>query len=400
MQASSRAFFSRCLPQRPSRLSASLAVRCSSNGASSSNGGGEQSRDDDAVFTDLKGKGFGRPKQQQQQQQQPTAASAADALQSTLAGLSAATGRVPQGNNVILDTTKDEDKWRELDLQVNEYPGQRTFKAIGTGDQDFVAAMTACVETVVGTVHAECVQQRLSAKGNYISVTVGPVINLVEGLLTDDVTIGEALQRCGDFGLGTLNKLDGEVVVLDGLAYQQGPTGAVRLVAREEKTPFMTLTRWRPDRARTMDFPTRIEHPELLAALEAQFASRNVFYAIRLVGSFESLRLRSVRKQAVDRPLVEVAEDQAVFELGPSSGVLVGFWSPAFIGSTLTVPGYHFHYLSDDRQRGGHVLHTVLLQGSAQIMELHHAVADMPRTEAYMGADLANDAAEALGKAE
>ena len=30
-------------------------------------------------------------------------------------------------------------------------------------------------------------------------------------------------------------QLDGEVVVLDGLAYQQGPTGAVRLVAREEK---------------------------------------------------------------------------------------------------------------------------------------------------------------------
>lgn len=55
--------------------------------------------------------------------------------------------------------------------QVNEYPGQRTFKAIGTGDQDFVAAMTACVSSVVGTVHAECVQHRLSAKGNYISVT-------------------------------------------------------------------------------------------------------------------------------------------------------------------------------------------------------------------------------------
>lgn len=98
------------------------------------------------------------------------------------AGISANVGRVPQGNNVILDTTNDEDKWRELDMQVraacgacredrrapvecwlarsvrmwnvgrcaqyslvnpprpqvNEYPGQRTFKAIGTGDQDFV----------------------------------------------------------------------------------------------------------------------------------------------------------------------------------------------------------------------------------------------------------------------
>jgi putative lipoic acid-binding regulatory protein len=54
---------------------------------------------------------------------------------------------------------------------VNEYPGQRTFKAIGTGDQAFVAAMTACVEEVVGTVHEECISSRLSTKGNYISVT-------------------------------------------------------------------------------------------------------------------------------------------------------------------------------------------------------------------------------------
>jgi putative lipoic acid-binding regulatory protein len=55
--------------------------------------------------------------------------------------------------------------------QVNEYPGQRTFKAIGTGDQAFVVAMTACVEEVVGTVHEECISSRLSTKGNYISVT-------------------------------------------------------------------------------------------------------------------------------------------------------------------------------------------------------------------------------------
>ena len=57
--------------------------------------------------------------------------------------------------------------------QVNEYPGQRTFKAIGTGDQAFVAAMTACVEEVVGKVHEECISSRLSTKGNYISVTGG-----------------------------------------------------------------------------------------------------------------------------------------------------------------------------------------------------------------------------------
>lgn len=151
------------LPQRPPRASQQLIVRCSSGGAASS-GEEEPAQSSDAIY-----KGFAR----QQPQQQKT--SAADALQNTLAGISANVGRVSQGNNVILDTTNDEDKWRELDMQVNEYPGQRTFKAIGTGDQDFVLAMTACVESVVGKVHEECIGQRLSAQKNYISVTIGPV---------------------------------------------------------------------------------------------------------------------------------------------------------------------------------------------------------------------------------
>ncbi|KAL4436759.1 hypothetical protein ABPG75_003898 [Micractinium tetrahymenae] len=152
------------LPQRPPRVAQQLAVRCSSGGAGSS-GEEEPAQSSDAVY-----KGFARQQPQKQQQ-----TSAADALQNTLAGISANVGRVPQGNNVILDTTNDEDKWRELDMQVNEYPGQRTFKAIGTGDQDFVVAMTACVESVVGKVHEECIGQRLSAQKNYISVTIGPV---------------------------------------------------------------------------------------------------------------------------------------------------------------------------------------------------------------------------------
>jgi alpha-acetolactate decarboxylase len=35
-----------------------------------------------------------------------------------------------------------------------------------------------------------------------------------------------------------------------------------------------------------------------------------------------------------------------VFELGPGSGTLAGFWSPSYLGSALTVPGFHLHYLS------------------------------------------------------
>lgn len=80
-----------------------------------------------------------------------------------------------KATNIVLGDTTSEEKWRELDEQVNEYPGQRTFKAIGSGGEDFVKSMKVIVEDVVGTVHEECVNSRLSAKGNYISVTVGPV---------------------------------------------------------------------------------------------------------------------------------------------------------------------------------------------------------------------------------
>ena len=59
--------------------------------------------------------------------------------------------------------------------QVNEYPGQRVFKAIGMGGDDFVVSMTSCVEDVVGNVHEECISTRLSAGGKYVSATIGPV---------------------------------------------------------------------------------------------------------------------------------------------------------------------------------------------------------------------------------
>ena len=60
---------------------------------------------------------------------------------------------------------------------MNTYPGYRSFKAIGVGGSGFVRAMVSAVESVVATpVHEECVQERPSSKGSYISVTVGPVL--------------------------------------------------------------------------------------------------------------------------------------------------------------------------------------------------------------------------------
>jgi putative lipoic acid-binding regulatory protein len=106
-----------------------------------------------------------------------TPKSAADALTKSLGNLSAATGRNSTGKtNVVMGSDLSEESWRQLDSQVNEYPGYRSFKAIGFGGQDFATAMVACVENIVGRVHEECVSSRFSSGEKYISVTIGPVL--------------------------------------------------------------------------------------------------------------------------------------------------------------------------------------------------------------------------------
>ncbi|MGB6152245.1 MAG: acetolactate decarboxylase, partial [Pricia sp.] len=37
------------------------------------------------------------------------------------------------------------------------------------------------------------------------------------------------------------------------------------------------------------------------------------------------------------------------------SGTIVGFYCPDFIGN-INVKGFHFHFISDDKKLGGHVM--------------------------------------------
>ncbi|KAL6768488.1 CGL144 [Auxenochlorella protothecoides x Auxenochlorella symbiontica] len=148
--------------RRPARVHTRLhssAVQCHALGSSD---GADEIQPVSSRST--AGKGFGK------------APPASEALRSTLGELSDRVGRVAQTNNVVLGTG-DESEWRELDAQVNAYPADRTFKAIGSGGDDFVASMTSCVERVVGVrLPSSRVTHRLSAGGKYVSVTIGPVL--------------------------------------------------------------------------------------------------------------------------------------------------------------------------------------------------------------------------------
>ncbi|XP_010250712.1 PREDICTED: uncharacterized protein LOC104592881 isoform X2 [Nelumbo nucifera] len=88
-------------------------------------------------------------------------------------------GRVGQTTNVVIGGTVTDDstnEWLTLDQKVNSYPTVRGFTAIGTGGDDFVQAMVVAVESVLQHPIPEGrVRQKLSSRGKYVSVNIGPV---------------------------------------------------------------------------------------------------------------------------------------------------------------------------------------------------------------------------------
>jgi acetolactate decarboxylase len=176
---------------------------------------------------------------------------------------------------------------------------------------------------------------------------------LLDGAFDGDLSFAE-LAKHGDLGLGTLNRLDGEMIALDGEFFRADVDGAVTPIAPEARTPFAVVTRFEPEVDQRIE--GLLSHEELLARLDALTPAGSSSYAIRLDGRFELVRARSVPAQSPPyRPLAEVVADQHVFELEDVAGTMLGFRFPAY-AEGIEVGGYHLHFISEDRARGGHVL--------------------------------------------
>jgi acetolactate decarboxylase len=228
-------------------------------------------------------------------------------------------------------------------------------------------------------------------------VQYATIAGLLQGLYDGDLTIG-ALRRFGDHGLGTFNHLDGEMVQLDGDVFQVTVDGRVHRVPETTKTPFAVVTMFDIDREAPL--PAGLSYAALQAHLDGLIDNPNYFQAIRIDGVFASMKVRSVPAQTPPyRPLVDVVKDQGVFQLTDVAGTLVGFRTPDYMAG-LNVPGYHVHFLSNDRQHGGHVLDLTTAQGHIAIDESATFRMLLPETKAFAEANISDHDAEALKTVE
>jgi acetolactate decarboxylase len=178
------------------------------------------------------------------------------------------------------------------------------------------------------------------------------------------MTIAE-LKRHGDFGLGTYNALDGEMVVLEGQVYQVGDDGVPRLAGDRVQTPFAAVTFFEADQ--TLEVNEALDCPQLQAHVDGLLPTLNAPYALKVSGEFDHLKVRAPHKESQPYPtLTDALADQAIFESQNISGSMAGFRLPDYLAGANSA-GYHFHFISADRQAGGHVLEC---QANALLVEI------------------------------
>ncbi len=206
------------------------------------------------------------------------------------------------------------------------------------------------------------------------------------GVFEGAATLAE-LKLNGDFGLGSLEGLDGELVILNGKSYQIKTDGVAYRVADNSKIPFSTVTFFHKERS--LRLSTLMSYQELQIQIDKQLPTSNLPYAIRLQGTFPSLKVRSVPKQTPPyRPLSEVvSQQQVVFELRNVRGTLVGFRLPQYLKS-VNVAGYHFHFITSDNSRGGHVLDGTFLNPVVDVQTLRDWQMMLPNNTAFEQASL------------
>lgn len=187
--------------------------------------------------------------------------------------------------------------------------------------------------------------------------------SLLVGQYDGKTTYG-ALKHYGDFGVGTFNAVDGEMVALDGNFYQVKADGVAYPVKNSLKTPFAVVTQFDADMAFEID--QRMSLATLLDSISAKLDGQG-YYAIRVDGDFQYAKTRSVHAQSVPYPpLTEVVADQEVFEFENIQGTMVGYLLPEEVAGENAV-GYHFHFLTADRQAGGHLLDGIIQRGTVSI---------------------------------
>lgn len=203
----------------------------------------------------------------------------------------------------------------------------------------------------------------------------------------------------GGFGLGAPDKLDGEITILDGIAYQTRASGNTVIPENSEKISYAFVTNFSKDfdfRLKAINSKEKLEQK-----LDEQLRNINGMYAIKIEGKFKKLKSRAF-PPVKTKPYPELAsmlENQSFFNFENVEGILIGFRLPQFL-SGVNVPGYHFHFISKDKSKGGHLIEVEIDDANIEIDALKSYSVEIPISEEFEKFNFDKDRSADVKKAE
>jgi acetolactate decarboxylase len=211
---------------------------------------------------------------------------------------------------------------------------------------------------------------------------------LLSGVYEGKTTIAELLSK-GNFGLGTFNQLDGELIAIDSQVYQLRADGSANRARLHQKTPFAVMTFFTPQHTHILG--REMSRDDIHRLIDRVIPSDNQYCALRICGDFTFAQTRTVSaQQRPYRSMPEIVESQRVSYFEQCSGELVGFRTPRYMQG-INVAGYHEHFITDDRMGGGHILDYVLSQGTLTLGAVNKIVVDIPESSDFLSANLTPD---------
>ena len=240
---------------------------------------------------------------------------------------------------------------------------------------------------VAGFVVLVALAGTVSAQQGVIT-QVSTIDALMTGIYDGETTLAQLKQK-GDFGSGTFDALNGEMILLEGQFYRATAGGIVERPGLNTKTPFAAVTFFRTDR--TAQLAKGLDFQGFSKLTDKEIPTLNIFYAIKITGTFEMVKVRSVpAQQKPYKPLSDVVKAQPVFDLKKVKGTIVGFRCPPFVKG-VNVPGYHLHFITADRMAGGHVLDFTVERATTEIGDTREFHLILPSDKAFYKADLMTD---------
>ena len=207
----------------------------------------------------------------------------------------------------------------------------------------------------------------------------------------DCTTSVDSFLTDADTGIGTYTGLDGEAIFENGVAYRATADGNVTVMSPEDGVAFGTVAKF--DTTVPVEKLENISSIEVLKEKLAPYVEKNpnIFYMLKATGTFGKMHVRSC--YACEKPyptLSEAASHQKEFQYQNVSGSVIAVYCPPYVEG-INLPGWHFHFLSQDKTTGGHILGLQADSLSLQLNPILDWELLLPENPEFASRDLCED---------